>query len=139
MVDFNTLQDAVNGYRYLEDNTTESDYRFVLQALSHSCNPTVVNYVNQASPYSTFAVDMLRVFLYEYARDSMKNFIQQGAEQFNRQDYYTVLLTIREMTKDKNLQNEANNLLTQFQNSKNDTSIMPNQITDLCMRYVNLS
>lgn len=139
MIDFNTLQDAVNGYRYLEEKNSESDYRFVLDTLTHSCNPSAVSYANNCSEYSTFAVDMLRVFLYEFARDSLKNFIKEGAHVFTRLDYYTLLITISQMSTNKDLQNEANNLLAQIQNCKNDSDILTNQITDLCIRYVALS
>lgn len=139
MIDFNTLQDAANGYVYLEERNSENDYRFVLETLARSCNPNVVSYVNNASEYSPFAVDMLRVFLYEFARDSVKEFIQQGANRFTRLDYYTILVTIREITNDKNLENDANNLLKSTQNTKNESDIRTNQITDLCIKFVALS
>jgi hypothetical protein len=139
MIDFNTLQDAINGYRYLEENNSENDYRFVLDTLRRSCNRSAKEYVNQAKEYSSFAVDMLRVWLYEFAREAVKDFIKQGPEKFVRLDYYTILITIREITKDNNLKNDAKNLYTYLENCKNDSDIMTNQITDLCVKFVTLS
>ena len=127
------LQDIVNAYVALSaPNVSANEYKEVIDILIRSCNKNINNAINENKEYSNLAIDSMRKYLFEFARNAIKNFVYNPSG-YTNDDLITIVISIRKLTNDNSIKWEADNILD------NKDVIKQNKVIDLCNRFIESS
>jgi hypothetical protein len=132
MSNLDDLQDVVNSYMTLSEMpVSEKTFNTIVHLLKRSCNKDINNFINTLLPsYSEISIETIRIFLYNFVMETIKNFVKNSKRATN-QDLVTIVISIREITNDSKITLEANNILN------SDTYISMNRVTALCNSFLN--
>jgi hypothetical protein len=130
-VNMGDLQDAVNAYAALSaPSVSENEYKKIIDILIRSCNKNINNAVNENKEYSNLGIDSMRKYLFEFARNAIKNFLYNPSS-YTNDDLITIVISIGELTNDNSIKWEADKLL--------DKTLKMNTVIDLCNKFIGSS